>query len=72
MERGPRWGADVAGPTFRRLELRDVEIGRRDAGAEGASDFLVDQSAREWSADAERIRLEGAWTARESIVDLWP
>ncbi len=71
-ERGPRWGVDVAGPVFRRFELRDVEEGIRDAGAEGASDFLVDQRPREWSAEAERIRLEGAWTARESMEALWP
>ena len=69
---GPRWGVDVAGPTFRRFALRAVELGRRDEGAEGASDFLVDQRPRVWSAEAERIRLEGPWMARQSILDLWP
>ncbi len=71
-ERGPRWGVEVAGPVFRRFELRDVDEGRRDAGTDGASDFLVDQRPREWSVEAERMRLEGAWTAMESMEALWP
>lgn len=71
-ERGPRRGVVVADPIFRRFELRDVKERIRDAGAEGASDFLVDHTPREWSAEAERMRLEGAWTARESIEALWP
>ena len=58
-ERGPRWGVDVEGPTFRRLEFRDVAEGRRDDGAAGASVFLVDQRPTEWSAEAERMRDEG-------------
>ncbi len=58
-ERGPRWGADVEGPVFLRLELREVAEGRRDVGAAGASDFLVDQIPREWSAEAERMRDDG-------------
>ena len=58
-DRGPRWGVDVEGPTFLRLELREVAEGRRDVGAAGASDFLVDQKPREWSAEAERMRDEG-------------
>ena len=58
-ERGPRWGVDVEGPVFRRLELREVAEGRREVGAAGVSDFLVDQKPREWSAEAERMRDEG-------------
>lgn len=71
-DRGPRCGVEVAGPTFRRLVLWDVAEGIRDAGASAASDFLVDQKPTEWSAEAERIRLEGWWTARESMLALWP
>ena len=58
-ERGPRWGVDVEGPNFLRLEPRELVEGRRDVGAAGASDFLVDQRPREWSAEAERRRDEG-------------
>ena len=58
-ERGPRWGVDIEGPTFLRLELREIADGSREAGAAGASDFLVDQRPREWSAEAERMRDEG-------------
>ena len=58
-ERGPRCGVDVEGPIFLRLELREVAEGRRDVGAAGASDFLVDQNPREWSADADSMREEG-------------
>ena len=58
-ERGPRWGVDIEGPNFLRLEVREVTEGRRDVGAAGASDFLVDQRPREWSAEAERMRHEG-------------
>ena len=58
-EREPRWGVDVEGPVFRRLEFREVAEGRRDDGAAGASDFLVDQRPREWSAEAESMRDEG-------------
>ena len=58
-ESGPRWGVDVDGPVLRRFEFREVAEGRRDAGAAGASDFLVDQRPREWSAEAERMRDEG-------------
>ena len=46
-------------PVFLRLELREVAEGRRDVGAAGASDFLVDQRPSEWSAEAERMRDEG-------------
>ena len=49
-----------------------MEVGKRDGEAEGASDFLVDQRPRVWSAEAERMRHEGAWTARASMLDLWP
>ena len=58
-ESGPRWGVEVGGPIFLRLELREVAEGRRDVGAAGASDFLDDQRPREWSAEAERMRDEG-------------
>lgn len=58
-ESGPRCGVDVEGPVFRRFEYREVAEGRRDVGAAGASDFLVDQRPREWSAEAERMRDEG-------------
>ena len=58
-ERGPRWGVDVEGPVFLRLELRKLAEGVRDVGAAGASDFLDDQRPTEWSAEAERIRDEG-------------
>ena len=50
---------DVEGPNFLRLEFRELAEGRRDVGAAGASDFLVDQRPREWSAEAERMRHEG-------------
>lgn len=50
---------DVEGPVFRRFEFREVAEGRRDVGAAGASDFLVDQRPREWSTEAERMRDEG-------------
>ena len=46
-------------PVFLRLELREIADGRRDVGAAGASDFLVDQRPSEWSAEAERMRDEG-------------
>ena len=58
-EMGPRWGVDVEGPSFLRLEIREFAEGRREVGAAGASDFLVDQRPREWSAEAERRRVEG-------------
>lgn len=44
--------------------------GRRVAGAEGASDFLVDQIPTAWSADPVRIRLEEWCMARESTLAL--
>ena len=50
---------DVDGPIFLRLKFREVAEGRRDVGARGASDFLVDQRPTEWSAEAERMRDEG-------------
>lgn len=67
--RGPRWGAVGAGAlceeSFRRL--LDVASGRRCGGAAVALDLDVDQMPTEWSAEAERMREEGAWTARLSI-----
>ncbi len=69
---GPRCGVEVAGPTFRRLVLRDAAEGIREGGASGASAFFVDQNPTEWSADAESIRSEGWWTASESMLALWP
>ncbi len=47
-------------------------MGSRAVGAVGAFDFLVDQMPRVWSADAERILDDGLWTARDSMVALWP
>lgn len=58
-ERAPRWGVDVEGPTFWRLKPLEAADGTRDSGADGASDFLVDQKPTEWSEEAERIRFEG-------------
>ena len=58
--------------SLRRLELRVLFCGRSDAGAVGASDFLLDQIPTEWSAEAERMRDEGLWTAVESMLALWP
>ena len=72
--RGPRLGVLVeVGASFRRLwEEVGWMVGRRDEGATGESDFLVDHIPRVWSADAERILEEGWSTARESILPLWP
>ena len=59
--------------SLRRLEVREEEAdGRRDGGAAGASDFLLDQIPTVWSAEAERMRFEGWCTARESTLALCP
>jgi len=58
--------------SFRRLEVREEADGKRDVGAAGASDFLLDQTPTVWSADAERMRFEGWWTAMESTLALCP
>lgn len=71
-ERGPRCGVDVAGPTFRLLAVWLAVEGMSDAGASGASAFLVDQKPTEWSAEAERTRFEGWWIARDSMLPLCP
>ena len=59
-------------PVFWRLELLEEAEGRRCSGAEGASDFLVDQKRIEWSLEADKMREEGWCTARESTAILWP
>lgn len=51
---------------------RLFDDGRRFSGAAGAPDLLVDQRPMVWSAEAERMRELGAWTARESTEALWP
>ena len=68
MLRAPRCGTDLVVESLRRL----FEAGREDSGAGGASLFLVLQSPIVWSADAERMREEGAWTAMLSTDALCP
>ncbi len=46
--------------------------GARPVGATGASDSLVDQRPTQWSDEAERMRLEGWWVSRASMLDLCP
>lgn len=60
--KGPRWGGGFeSGLTLRRLlALRGIEVGRREDGAGGESDFFVDQKPTEWSEDADRI-LDDGW-----------
>lgn len=70
--RGPRCGVVVEVVSLRRLELREKADDRREVGAGGASDFLLDQTPTVWSAEAERMRLEGWCTAMESTLALCP
>jgi hypothetical protein len=68
---GPRCGVDVAVVSFLRLaEGREEEI--RVVGAAGEADLDVVQSPMEPSVEAERMREEGACTARESMLPVWP
>jgi len=72
---GPRCGAEELvddGFNFRRLMALDDADGSRLDGAEGPSDFLVDQTPTLWSAEADSIREDGAWTEMLSTLDLWP
>lgn len=69
-ERGPRVAVSMDEVEILRRLL--VLVGAFISGAGGASLFLEDQSPTVWSADAVRMRDDGAWTARLSIKDLWP
>lgn len=76
-ERGPRVGVRGAFVgvefVFRRLEEEDLrEVGRREGGASGPEDLDVLQRPMVPSAEAERMRLDGAWTARQSTEARWP
>lgn len=67
---GPRWGLGLLlTESLRRLFEAE---GRRFSGAVVFSDFLVDQRPTVWSAEAERMREDGEWTARASTDALWP
>jgi hypothetical protein len=60
---GPRCGGvDLVdeGFNFRRFMALDEADGSMLDGADGPSDFCVDQRPTVWSAEAERIREEGA------------
>ena len=77
---GPRVGTfDSAGAeeeSFRRFALPGKEVGRRFDGAaeeaESVGEREEDQSMAVQSAEAVRMREEGAWTAREWTGSLWP
>ena len=56
--------------SLRRLAMGPKEIS--DDGAGGASDLRLLQMPMEPSVDAERMRDEGSWTARESTLPLCP
>jgi len=63
--KGPRWGVEVC------LEAL-LRVGRREVGASGASVLRLDQMPIEPSAEADSMRREGAWTARERMGPRWP
>jgi len=62
--------------SLRRFALPGKAAGRRLLGAgwevESLGEVEEDQSMAVQSADAVRMREEGAWTAREWTGSLWP
>jgi hypothetical protein len=74
MLRGPRCGTGFAEflESFRRLLEATVEFGRRFEGAGVPSEAFADQTPTVVSEELERIREEGAWTAMDSIPQVWP
>ena len=50
----------------------EVFVRRRAGGAGGASALVLVQRPTVWSDEAEMMRNDGAWTAKEFMPDVWP
>ena len=74
IDSGPRCGAcevsDLA--RFRRLFAAVDAERRRDGGASGAEDAVLDHRPTLWSLDAESMREVAELTSTLSTPDLWP
>lgn len=82
LETGAEWPVKVASApragtvrsgleSFWRLFEAAVELGRRFAGASGFSLALLEKRETVESEEADRMRLEGPWTAMSSTAHLW-